>query len=103
GAAPEDPREAWTFWAHHYADAARQNKDVFARPSPDDGSPSIYYPRAATLGGCTAHNFLIAIKPHNSDWDGIAQLTGDASWRADNMQQYWTRLERNQYGPYIVS
>ena len=33
----------------------------------EGGGPSILYPRAATLGGCTAHNFLIAIKPHDSD------------------------------------
>ena len=36
----------------------------------------------ATLGGCTAHNAMIFLYPHDSDWDGIAALTGDPSWRA---------------------
>ena len=26
----------------------------------------------ATLGGCTAHNAMIMVYPHNADWDGIA-------------------------------
>ena len=42
----------------------------------------IYYPRAGTLGGCTAHNAMIFTAPHDSDWDGIAALTNDASWGA---------------------
>ena len=40
------------------------------------------YPRAGTLGGCTAHNAMIFMLPHDSDWDGIAELTGDARWSA---------------------
>ena len=40
----------------------------------------VYYPRAGTLGGCTAHNAMIFVYPHNADWDDIARLTGDASW-----------------------
>ena len=38
----------------------------------------VLYPRAAALGGCTAHNAMIFMLPHESDWDHIAQLTGDA-------------------------
>jgi len=37
------------------------------------------------LGGCTAHNAMILIYPHNDDWNYIAELTGDASWKAENM------------------
>ena len=37
----------------------------------------ILYPRAGTLGGCTAHNAMILMAPHDTDWDGIAALTGD--------------------------
>ena len=32
---------------------------------------------AGALGGCTVHNAMITLYPHNSDWDHIAQLTGD--------------------------
>lgn len=42
----------------------------------------------ATLGGSVTHNALIWITPHASDWNGIAQLTGDTSWSAANMNKY---------------
>ena len=57
----------------------------------------ILYPRTGTLGGCTAHNALIAVYPHQSDFDNIATLTGDSSWSADNMRKYFVKLEDNQY------
>jgi choline dehydrogenase len=41
----------------------------------------VYYPRAGTLGGCSTHNALIAALPNHSDWDYIAELTGDQSWK----------------------
>ena len=59
----------------------------------------IYYPRAGTLGGCTAHNAMILMAPHDADWDGIAALTGDASWRATDMRRYFQRLEQCRYRP----
>ena len=40
----------------------------------------VLYPRAGTLGGCTAHNAMILVCPHHQDWRRIAALTGDASW-----------------------
>jgi choline dehydrogenase len=55
------------------------------------------YPRTGTLGGCTAHNALIAVYPHRSDFDNIAALTGDQSWSADNMRKYFVSLEDNHY------
>ena len=57
----------------------------------------ILYPRAGTLGGCTAHNAMITIYGHNSDWDAIAALTGDASWKSANMRRYFQKVERCQY------
>ena len=74
--ASENPAMRWDFRVRHYADPAQQALDW---KSKDD---SVLYPRAATLGGCTAHNAMIFVLPHDSDWDGIAALTGDASWRA---------------------
>ncbi len=59
----------------------------------------IYYPRAGTLGGCAEHNALVATYPHDSDWNYVAQITGDASWSADKMRQYWVNFESNQYIP----
>ena len=57
----------------------------------------ILYPRAITFACCTAHNVLVAIYPYRSDFDYIAELTGDSSWRAENMRKYFMRLERNRY------
>ena len=57
----------------------------------------VLYPRAGTLGGCTAHNAMITVCPHEADWDDLAALTGDPTWRADNMRQYFERLEDCYY------
>ena len=91
--ASEDERYAWNFFVRHYADDARQRRDQKFR-SEENG---VLYPRCATLGGCTAHNAMIVLYPHNSDWDNIAALTGDASWASDNMRRYFERLERCEY------
>jgi choline dehydrogenase len=91
--ASEDERFAWNFFVRHYADDARQTRDEKFSAAEN----GVLYPRCATLGGCTAHNAMIFIYPHNSDWDGIAELTGDASWSSDNMRHYFERLERCEY------
>ncbi|MEJ1962879.1 MAG: GMC family oxidoreductase [Gammaproteobacteria bacterium] len=57
------------------------------------------YPRVGALGGCTAHNALIMVYPHNTDWKGIADLTGDDSWLPENMWRYFQRLENCQHRP----
>jgi choline dehydrogenase-like flavoprotein len=91
--ASENPALRWDFFVQHYADAARQRRDCKLQPQ------GIYYPRAGTLGGCTAHNAMIVTAPPDSDWDGIAALTGDASWRAPLMRRYFQRLEACRYHP----
>ena len=60
----------------------------------------VYYPRAGTLGGCTAHNAMIFVYPHNADWDYIAQLTGDASWSSARMRTYFERIENCRHRPF---
>src|SRR5436305_263474 len=40
---------------------------------------------------------MITVYPHNSDWDQIAQLTGDPSWHSQHMRKYFERLERCRY------
>jgi choline dehydrogenase len=80
--ATEHPDLAWDFYVHHYAH--RQSRPI-------------YYPRAGTLGGCTAHHAMIFVAPHNSDWNHIAELTGDASWTGRRMRRYFRRVERCEY------
>src|SRR5262249_6693883 len=50
-------------------------------------------------GGCTAHNAMIMVYPHNFDWDEIARLVEDPSWNANNMRRYFERLENCGYRP----
>jgi choline dehydrogenase-like flavoprotein len=104
GAATEDPVTAWEFSVRHYEDPAIQAKDSKYCAERDDlsanagkGNGGIFYPRAAALAGCTSHHAMIIIRPNDSDWDEIAQLTGDDSWRSDNMQGYFPKLENCLY------
>jgi choline dehydrogenase len=100
GFASENDAMRWDFFVRHYASDDMQRKDPKYRKDyrgvPVDG---VLYPRAGTLGGCTAHNAMILVYPHNADWDGIARLTGDQSWSADNMRHYFMRLENCHYRP----
>ncbi len=91
--ASEHPDISWEFFAKHYDDENRSKRDdkYFA----DKGG--VFYPRAGTLGGCTQHHAMITVYPHNSDWQEIADLTGDPSWAPDNMRAYFEKLERCTY------
>jgi len=91
--ASEEPGMSWRFFVRHYADDEQQKKDCKYVPE----ERGIFYPRAGTLGGCTAHNAMILVYPHNSDWDRIAKLTGDESWNAKAMRRYYERLEECRY------
>ena len=64
---------SWDFHVRHYDDEARQARDP--KYTRRRAACSIRAP--ATLGGCTAHNAMICMPPHESDWNHIAALTGD--------------------------
>jgi len=84
----------WDFFVRHYGDEERQRRDPAYRETfGGKRVDGVLYPRAGTLGGCTAHNAMIMVYPHTADWDEIAELTGDASWKADHMRSYFQRLE----------
>jgi len=89
------PEEAPWPPVRHYADEAQQRRD--SKFVEEEGG--IFYPRAATLGGCTAHNAMILVYPSNSDWDEIARVTGDRSWRGKAMRRYFERIEDCRYRP----
>src|SRR3954467_777953 len=98
--ATENDALRWDFFVRHYADDARQRRDPSYRESADGRNvDGVLYPRAGVLGGCTAHSAMILIYPHNADWNQIADLTGDASWRAENMRTYFERIERCAHRP----
>ncbi|KAJ5154934.1 Glucose-methanol-choline oxidoreductase [Penicillium coprophilum] len=108
--ASEDETMAWNFYVKHYADEARQKLDFKTTYETPDGKEytglnppagstmkGTLYPRTGTLGGCTAHNALVTIYPHESDFEYLATLTGDGSWSPENMRKYFKRMENNRY------
>lgn len=123
-AATEDAEMSWQFSVRHFEDDARQETDEkynrlgqtiddginpptayprhkrFLDPAKSGkgrGKGGIFYPRSSGLGGCTAHHAMIVVAPNDRDWNHIADLTGDPSWRAEQMRGYFARFERCQY------
>ncbi|KAJ5115842.1 hypothetical protein N7456_000190 [Penicillium angulare] len=101
----EDKALRWDIFVNHYQDQERAQRDpkytwetapyeYHVGPNPPEGATprGILYPRAQALGGCTPHNALIWITPHESDWDNIANLTGDKSWDHENMNRYLQKV-----------
>ncbi len=97
GLASEYPGSAWSYYVRHYTDDAQQARD--SKIVKRDGRDWIWYPRSGALGGCTAHNAMITVIPQDDDWNCIAKLTGDDSWRAEKMRTYFERLENCRYVP----
>jgi choline dehydrogenase len=96
GLSTENSAMSWEFFVRHYSDLAQQGKDDKFVPAKD----GVFYPRAGALGGCTAHNAQIVVYPADEDWDGIANLTGDESWRPDKMRGYFEKLENCHHRPF---
>lgn len=92
--ASENPAMAWDYWVEHYSDPAEAGRDW--KRCKDRG---IFYPRAGTLGGCTAHNAMIFITPQDSDWRGVAEATGDETWGPEAMAAYQRKVEQCRHRP----
>ncbi|KAK2609465.1 hypothetical protein N8I77_002962 [Diaporthe amygdali] len=103
---------AWDYFVNHYADPVQAKKDskmsyrtsdgeIYVGLDPPEGSEQlgILYPRVGALGGCSQHNALVTILPQNNDWEYISQITGDDTWSADNMREYYKKLEKCHYLP----
>lgn len=101
GHASEDPHMSWDFFVRHFSDDSRQLQDTKyynnSGADPDPRRKGIFYPRAGTVGGCTAHNAMITVYPHNEDWEYLQQLTGDSSWSPENMRKHFQNLENCRY------
>ena len=90
---------SWGFYVSHYdnededglATSLRHNLltwkqpdgELFVGTEPPEGSEmlGVYYPRGATLGGSAITNARCASLASDSDWEEIAELTGEESWR----------------------
>lgn len=84
--ASSDPEMSWDYYVRHYSDAAKHGSAFVEKR---DG---VLYPRASTLGGCTAHHAMLMLAPENDDWDSIGRATGDPSWNALEMRRYERRV-----------
>ena len=93
GLASEHPNLSWEFFVRHYADDGRQHRNT----KYDKERGGVFYPRAGTLGGCTAHNAMLTIYPHDGDWDELAEFTGDESFNSETIRAYFERLEGCTY------
>ena len=100
--ASENEAMRWDYFVRHYADEATQKLDWKYREWWDgERVDGVLYPRAGTLGGCTAHNAQILIYPENSDWRYIEELTGDPSWSPKRMRRYFERMENCHHRPFL--
>jgi choline dehydrogenase len=92
----------WDYFVRHYDNQKFQKKDPkYSAEYEGEKVDGVLYPRAGCLGGCSAHNAMITVYPHNEDWNQIAELTGDDSWNADGMRKYYEKLENCNYRSFI--
>jgi choline dehydrogenase-like flavoprotein len=98
--ASENEAMKWDFFVRHYADDGVQALDPkYRREWNGRAVDGVLYPRAGTLGGCSAHNAQILVYPDNIDWAYIAELMGDPSWRPEKMRAYFKLLENCRHRP----
>ena len=99
--ASENQALKWDFFVRHYSNEAQQKRDPnYCETWAGERADGVLYPRAGTLGGCTAHNAMILLYPHDADWDEIAALTGDSSWQSGRMRKYFEKLEDCHHRPF---
>lgn len=110
--APNDPTSRWDFFVRQHSDQAiddqyehltwrQTNGSFYTGLDPPAGATKLgaWYPRAGTLGGCAMHNAGVFTLPYEDDWDRIASLTGDDTWTAKSMRNYFIKLENNTFLP----
>src|SRR6185437_9383741 len=55
--ATEDPAMQWNYFVRHWQNPPARDSKY------SEAGGGIWYPRAGTLGGCTAHNAMITVYP----------------------------------------
>ncbi|MFC4334202.1 GMC family oxidoreductase [Salininema proteolyticum] len=93
-----DEQVRWDFYVRHYTD--EKLNEASSQWVPEQ--QGVLYPRASTLGGCTAHNAMVTMCPEPSDWEHVRELTGDADWGAEPMWERWERLRSWQPMEYYA-
>ncbi|KAI1301996.1 GMC oxidoreductase [Xylaria venustula] len=108
------PSLTWDFFVNHYPEGDPRNNQYshLTWKTPEGrywvgrtGAPAgskilgVYYPRGGTLGGSSMINAMCTWLPSDSDWNHVYELTGDATWKAENMRNIFTKIEHNNYMP----
>lgn len=88
----EDENMAWDFYVQHYKDEAQAKADTKFLEG-----KGVLYPRAGTLGGCTAHNAMITVAPRRQDWRDLAAALGNPSYGPEVMRRYFQLVENASY------
>ncbi|KAF2690038.1 GMC oxidoreductase [Lentithecium fluviatile CBS 122367] len=108
--AGNDPTTRWDFFVKHSDDPEREKKfehyvyrrangEFYVGMSPPKGASAlgIYYPRAGTLGGCAMHNAGVSVNAADTDWNYIAEITGDETWGTEEMRRHLLSIENAVY------
>lgn len=99
--ASENEAMKWDFFVKHYKDPELSKLDKkYYETYEGKRVDGVLYPRAGTLGGCTAHNAQITVYPHNDDWKYIQELMKDPSWAPKKMRKYFQRIENCHHRPF---
>lgn len=109
------PETQWNYFVTRSSDPAIQAQDAITSyrlsngsiytgldPPADATAIGTLYPRAGTLGGCSRHNALVTVRPFDSDWETVADLTGDTSWNGSTFQRLFEKIEHCNYLPNSV-
>jgi len=67
-------------------------------PSAGLNGRTLRYPRGKTLGGCSSINGMIYMRGQSRDYDQWAALTGDDSWRWEQVLPYFKQHEDHYKG-----
>ncbi|KAI1177720.1 GMC oxidoreductase [Nemania sp. FL0916] len=108
------PSVTWDFFVNHYPEDDPRNNQYshLTWKTPQGrywvgktGAPAgsellgVYYPRGATLGGSSMINAMCVWLPSDSDWNYVYDITGDETWKAENMHNIFAKIEHNNYMP----
>jgi choline dehydrogenase len=80
--ASADPAISWDFYVRHYSEPARHGRRW------QNGPGGMLYPRASTVGGCTAHYAQLTMAAEDDDWREAVRVTGDERWNPTVMTRH---------------
>lgn len=90
--ASDDPLLNWSYFVDRFEQSSGYKRFEAWNSKFLKTDPSIYYPRAAGIGGCTRVNALINLYPDHQDWDNISNITGDQTWNSKDMYARYQKM-----------